>query len=251
VDAARVARADARALAATNGALETFGAPPLQTLAQQFEADEDFLTTFPELDSYGTRPRSGYWGPRVSFDLGERVNWPKGEGKRVAIYLKRSLPQLDAVIDVLAASSCRVAAFIPELEPHRAARLRSSRRIVSERPMRLDGLLKDCDLLINSGGNISPGALMYGVPQVIFPMQYEQYITARRMEQIGAGVWLGPDDTQVAKAIADVLGQPSFRSAARAFAARYPAYSPAEQQRRIIVRIEEILQGQTATQGAR
>ncbi|HEX5634945.1 MAG TPA: hypothetical protein VFX50_16995 [Gemmatimonadales bacterium] len=55
VDPARVARADAAALASVNAALAAMGCPPLERLAQQFETDEDFLCTFPELDHYGTR----------------------------------------------------------------------------------------------------------------------------------------------------------------------------------------------------
>ena len=75
---AQLAQSDARALATVNGALARFGVAPLATLAQQFETDEDFLATFPELDSYGVAPRAGYWGPRVSFDIGEEVPWPAG-----------------------------------------------------------------------------------------------------------------------------------------------------------------------------
>jgi UDP:flavonoid glycosyltransferase YjiC (YdhE family) len=81
------------------------------------------------------------------------------------------------------------------------------------------------------------------VPQLVLPSQYEQYLTARRIEQLGAGLWLGlesrPDEVRTA--LERLLQEPSFPGAARAYASRYRAYSAAESQRRIAARIEEIL----------
>jgi hypothetical protein len=239
----RIAQTDARALASANAALERFGGAPMQHLAQQFETDEDFLATFPELDAYGNRPAAGYWGPRFNADSGAAVQWPAGEGKRVLVYLKKNLPALDTLIAALARGPYRVAAFIPELEPARRELLRGPGRVVSEQPMRLAPLLKECDLFVSQGGNVAVGSLMSGVPQLVFPSQYEQYLTARRLEQVGAGLWLALDaqPAAVAAALERALAEPQFSAAAKAFAQRYPRYSPAEQQRRMVVRIEEIL----------
>ena len=243
VDLEKVTQSDARALATVNASLASFGVAPLKTLAEQFETDEDFLATFPELDSYGTRPESGYWGPRVNFELGTDVPWPAGEGKRIAVYVKRNARLLDALIEALAMSPHRVVAFIPDLEPARAAKLRSPRRIVSERALKLAPLLKDCDLLVSHGGNICPGSLMFGVPQLVLPTQYEQFITANRIAQLNAGAWVAPEAGRDAVAVSldRLTHDPSFKQAAKAYAARYPAYSPAEQERRIVNRIEGVL----------
>ena len=239
----RLEAADAQALASANAVLARFGARPMRQFVEQFETDEDFLATFPELDSYGSRPRAAYWGPRMSVDSGASVHWPAGNGKRILVYVKRALPQLDALIGALAASPHRVAAFIPELDPQRRDALRSPARIVSERAMRLQPLLAECDLVVSHGGNITPGTLMSGVPQLVFPSQYEQYLTARRIEQLGVGLWLGPSATpsDVANTLQRILREPGFATAARAYSRRYPAYSPAEQLRRMVARIEEIV----------
>jgi UDP:flavonoid glycosyltransferase YjiC (YdhE family) len=81
------------------------------------------------------------------------------------------------------------------------------------------------------------------VPQLMFPMHYEQYLSALRIAQLGAGIVVLPEATtqEVAKAWEMMATRPGYRAAARAYAKRYPAYSPAEQQRRIVQRIEDIL----------
>jgi UDP:flavonoid glycosyltransferase YjiC (YdhE family) len=136
-----------------------------------------------------------------------------------------------------------VIAFIPDLDEARRARLASRNRIVVDRPVRLDRVVRHCELMICHGGEIGTGALLYGVPQLAFPLTYEQFLTARRMEQVGAGAWLAPDAParDVGAAVEHVLREPRYPAAAKAFARRYAGFSPEEQRRRIIQRMEAIL----------
>jgi UDP:flavonoid glycosyltransferase YjiC (YdhE family) len=243
VDAVRVAAADAQALAHANAALERLGAPALARLADAFAADEDFLCTFPELDHYGSRPVSGYWGPRLRNDLGNPMDWPGGPGKRALVYVQHNLPQIDALIDALAAGPYRVIAYIPGLDAARRSRLAGRGRVVVERPVRLDTVLPHCDLLVCHGGEIAAGAIASGVPVLLFPSHYEQYLTARRLEQLGAGGWHPPNAgaASVQVGLRALTEDARYQAAARAFAQRYKAWSPQEQRRRIVARIEELL----------
>ena len=86
---------------------------------------------------------------------------------------------------------------------------------------------------------------MLGVPQLLFPTHYEQFLLARRLELLDAAGWIGPDGNAaiVQGALANLLGIAAFAAAARAFSQRYSGYSPQEQRRRVIARIEQILQG--------
>ena len=247
IDTSRLAKVEQVVLANTNEALASHGAKPLARLSDLFEADEHFICTFPELDHYGNREVSGYWGPRVRFDRGTEVAWPTGSGSRIFVYVKTSLPLLDALIDTLVASPHRVVAYIPGLDEARKRRLASRTRIVADKPVRLERFLRDCDLVVSHGGEIAAGSLMYGVPSLMFPTQYEQYGTARRFEQLQVGVWLGPGATPdlVPRGLNGAL-DPRRRDIARAFAKRYATFSPAEQRRRIVLRIEELLQGRGA-----
>src|SRR5690606_35803717 len=122
------------------------------------------------------------------------------------------------------------------------------RRIVAERPVRLETLMRQCDLLVSHGGEISTGALMSGVPSLLFPTHYEQFLTAVRLQELGASTWL-PDSAPPAAipaAIDRLLQGGNAAANARRFASRYAAFSPAEQRRRIVLRIEEILAGRDA-----
>jgi UDP:flavonoid glycosyltransferase YjiC (YdhE family) len=243
VDPARVKAAEAAVLATVNAALAAFGSAPLARLADLFEAQENFLCTLPELDHYGERPTSGYWGPRHRFDRGAEVAWPTAGGKRIFVYVKTSMPRLDALLELLAAGTHRVVAFIPGLDPARRERLASRVRLVVERPVRLDALMRGCDLVVCHGGEMAAGILLAGVPELLFPMHYEQYLTARRLEQVGSAAWVGAAAPveRMREAFAALLANPGYAAAAKAFAKRYAAFSPAEQRRRIAARIDDIL----------
>lgn len=243
IDAARLRDADRLALANVNAAVERYGCPPLTRLADIFETDEDFLCTFPQLDHYGVRALSGYWGPRVRFDVGSTMKWPEGAGKRIFIYLKSSFALLDPLVDYLASRSHHVIAFIPGVDDQRRQRLSSRHRLVTNRPARLDLLLKRCDLLVSQGGEIAAGALTQGVPQLCFPIQYEQYITSRRLEQMGCGLWLPPSASgaEMEHAFDRILSMPNFSLAARQFSKDHAGFTPSEHRRRIAARLQEIL----------
>jgi UDP:flavonoid glycosyltransferase YjiC (YdhE family) len=243
VDPAHLARVDSGALASVNAALTRFGSKPLARLCDLFVTDEAFLCTMPELDHYGVREVCGFWGPRVRFDRGAEVSWPHGGGKRIFVYVKKELAQLDALIDLLAASPERIVAYIPELDPARRARLSGRNHVYSDRPIRLETFLKNADMMISHGGEIAAGALLYGVPQLLFPTHYEQYLTARRLQQLGCGFWCSPTATadDVQRGFTQILADPRYHARAREFSKKYAAYSPQEQRRRIVTRIEALL----------
>jgi len=244
IDPAALAEREARVLANVNAVLGRHGAAPLGALHEQLEVDASFLCTFPELDHYGQRPRTEYWGPRYSIEAGEDVPWPYGEGPRVLVYLRGSDPRIDAVIEALVARRCRVAAYLPGLDEARRARLQGAQRRVSARPLRLAPLLDGCDLFVNHGGNVAGAALMHGVPQLVLPAQFEQLVTAARIEQARAGVSVARIDAprEVARGFERALRErAALRRGADAFRKRYAAFSPAEQERRIVARIEQVL----------
>jgi UDP:flavonoid glycosyltransferase YjiC (YdhE family) len=242
-DPARLAANEARVLASVNAVLDGFGLPPEAQLHRHFAVAEDFLCTFPEIDQYGNRPAARYWGPRFSVDIGAHARWPSGRGPRVLAYLRSSVAPIEALAAAWSARGCRLIACIPGMDDATRARLRRVHATLSDVPVRLAPLLRECDLFVSHGGNAAVAALMSGVPQLLLPTQYEQFLTALRIEQLGAGVQIPSSDAvQVDTRLGMALEWgPRLKAAAQAFVRRYAGFSPQEQQRRIVARIEEIL----------
>lgn len=91
----------------------------------------------------------------------------------------------------------------------------------------LDQLLRDIDLVVTHGGaGTTFGALAAGIPLVVIPQGADQFLQADRVVAAGAGLAVLPNTAKpqaVAEAVAAVLGDPSFRAAARVVAAEIAA----------------------------
>lgn len=166
-----------------------------------------------------------------------------GRGKRIFVYVKREMVQLQVLLGLIAASPHRIVAYIPDLDAASRARIVGRGHAYSDRPIRLDTFLKGCDMLVTHGGEICTGCLAHGIPALMFPTHYEQFITALRLQQLQAGFWCAPHASadDVARGWSQVLDNPVYQTSARAFASRYKSFSPGEQRRRIITRIEALL----------
>jgi len=79
-------------------------------------------------------------------------------------------------------------------------------------------LLERADLLVSHGGSGTMlGGLVHGVPQVALPRGADQPQNAALLARAGAGVVVAPEDYAVPTiraAVAQVIGDPSFRAAA-------------------------------------
>lgn len=84
-------------------------------------------------------------------------------------------------------------------------------------------LLQGVDVLVGAGGaGTTAGALAKGIPLVSAPLAADQFLIAERVEAAGAGIALphlagGPE--AVAKAVADVLTDAAYKTAAQQVAA--------------------------------
>ncbi len=251
----RAEQCDAIALRNCNRVLADLGGPPLRSMADLFRADDSFLCTFAELDHYPGRGRAHYWGPTFEVEQGVEAAWPEGEGARVFAYLKPRYPGVDKVLEALSVSNTCVIAYIPGISPADLKKFSSPRMIISREPLKLKPILPDCDLAISHGG---PGtvtaALLRGVPLLALPTQLEQFLTARRIKEMGAGLYADfeprkpkegekkPAAPDFAALIRRLLEEPGFRAKARAFAQKYKNFSQAAQAHALATRIEQLLQ---------
>ena len=74
-------------------------------------------------------------------------------------------------------------------------------------------ILKYVDVFITHGGmNSTAEGIVYGVPLIVFPQAADQYLVARRVEQLGAGIYLKrPTAKKLRKTVNDILSDPKYK----------------------------------------
>ena len=128
-----------------------------------------------------------------------------------------------AVLDALATEGLRVLMTTGSaLEAGSLSPLPANARVAPWWPQA--SVMPYTDVVVGHGGfGTTMTALAGGVPQVVIPLfAFDQFVNAERVAAIGAGVCLdgGPHATSdLAPALAHVLGNPSYREGARGIAA--------------------------------
>jgi UDP:flavonoid glycosyltransferase YjiC (YdhE family) len=76
------------------------------------------------------------------------------------------------------------------------------------------------------------------------PLNLEQEILARRIGELGAGVTVGPRQTQaVFRETAELMNSDAYRQAAGRLAARHRPLSPGEYTARFVAALDEVAAG--------
>jgi len=245
VNADRLKKADAVALANANRVIADLGGRPLKLLADLFRVDEEFLCSFSELDHYPNRHGGHYWGPVFNVDEGVKLNWPEGEGRRVFAYLKPGHRDFEVVLKALDKLGIRALVYAPRIPAQLREKYQSARMTISPEPIRLDAILKDCELgICHAGFGTVSAMLLAGIPLLLLPTQLEQLLTAKRVVTLGMGLLADaeqkkkPDYRELLKRL---LSESGFLDAARAFAAKYAKFNQTAQVNAMAARIEKIL----------
>jgi UDP:flavonoid glycosyltransferase YjiC (YdhE family) len=230
-----LAGSEAQNLHVINAALSAIGIEPLNALADMLDAEENILTVFEELDHYPGRDQKGetynrYVGPFYNIDTGEAMSWNRSAKRRILAYLRPDStafrPCLEALMALPEDHDCIIAA--PGMPPQlKSIAERPNIRLV-DGAVRLDKLLKKCDLGINHAGvAIASAFLLSGVPQLLLPQSVEQFMFARALGRTGAarGV-MGQFGPEKITEIMGVLQEPSFRQASQNYAKSYKSFKP-------------------------
>lgn len=245
VPRARLEQSEGRALATCNELLAARALPVMRTLHELVEADESFLLTVPELDHFEQRardPAQRYWGSLPAAGHGAPAHWPPGTAPAVFVYVKGQYGPIEQVLAALRASPWRVLAFIPGCPPALAAATASPRCSIVTEPVDMVEVCHAADAVVcNSGAGTVATALHAGKPLVMLPMHVEQFLVARRVQSLGAGLTVLEDHVErLAGALGQVVEQPAFREAALAFSRRYASPGGNDAARRVALRCEEL-----------
>lgn len=213
-----------------------FGNSQMKDLSGLFGSDY-LLATFPELDHYGARECDQYVGPIYSMAKTSPVSWQESKGKKILAYLRPDTPRIAMLFAALRSCDAEVVCEVPGLRQHEASRLEASRMRIFLEPVSLAPLLENADLMISyGGGGVTAETLLSGTAMLISPRYVEQYLTGRRVEQLGAGMLLGSNRSveAISEKLNGLLENPRYSVNAKRFAAKYADYRPEQAVRRIV-----------------
>lgn len=244
VDPMRLVAIERTALASINAVLARFGHAPFQDVASLFNVDEPSMMTFPELDHYAPcRGRATYWGSLAGTLSGAPARWPDGDGPRIFAYLRPEVRHAEAALAALKASGLRCLVVFPGIGTTALDRYRSDRMTIATTPLDTPSILEQADACINYGGHgMTAAFLRAGKPLLLLPGHLEQFLLARRVEEMGAGLLVDPEKPadDLPEKLRRVVHDPLFAANAQAFARKYAAFSQEVVIANLVRRIEEI-----------
>jgi UDP:flavonoid glycosyltransferase YjiC (YdhE family) len=243
---------DQLVLANINAVLQDFGRPPLETVAQLFQVAEDSLLSFPELDHYPARGPARYWG-MLPAAVAADSTWPAVPGPRVFSYLRPETPHLEAALQALHGLPGSVLIYAPGLPAELMQRYTAPHVAFSPVPVDLKKVARQADAGLTYASPAATVAfLMAGKPVLMIPGHLEQFLFAKRVEEMGAGLIQNPEHTphNLAAMLRQVLAEPGFSANAGAFAAKYANFDQNAVMVHIVARIEELADATTTSANA-
>ena len=235
---------EAHMVACMNQLCERHGARPMKHLSDLYATEAPVLATFPELDHFPRGVEANYAGPLFSEEDGLDVEWhttPGASGPRRVFAYLRADPSLAAVLLALSHTNTEVIAALPDSAPELIERFQTESMRIYPRAVRAT-IVRSADVVVSNGGHgLTAAALLAGAALCLLPRSLEQWLLARRVVKMGAGVSLDPDRVEggVGKVIADLAVGGACREAAKRFAGRYGEFD----QRLVVARIVAALEG--------
>jgi UDP:flavonoid glycosyltransferase YjiC (YdhE family) len=234
-------------LASVNPVLAHFGKSPLGKVADLFDVAEETLLGFPELDHYADRGPARYWGNLSDAGLGEAPDWPKPPGKRIFGYLRTDTRHHQAALAALRALELPTVVFFPNAPPALLERYGAPHLVFSAKPLSLAHAAREADAAVTYASmSTTTSFLLNGKPLLLLPGHLEQFLLARRIEEMGAGLMLNPEQPPVdlELKLRSVLFEPDFSLNAQAFARKYANFSQETVAANLVSRIEAIADSQ-------
>ena len=231
VPEAELRRSDEIACRLMNECLRRFdGAPPLEQVTDLFTGSAQILATFRELDPFGERGDAiSYCGPLFGPVGAVRVQWQSERRPRVLVYLRNGTPGLKNMLASLKTMGVEVICVLPGIGRRMSGALSSGPFRVVPQGIQLDSLIGGADVVVHGGTGTAAQALLAGVAVLTLPANIEQYLHAKRVEALGAGVAIGNARSRedLSAALTRVMSEPTYIERAREFAERHATFRPA------------------------
>ncbi len=185
-----IERQELRVLEQINILLRRRGKIELTHLTELFAVDRVVISTFPELDLYGgKRKNTDYCVGSTAIVVDAPVNFISDDRPRILAYLKPGYPHIEMLVSALA--RCKASVFIacPKGAEKLFAPYVSNRFQFSTELVDLQGAMSSVDLFVGHGNASScKESLVAGNPMVVLPIQLEQLLTGKKIQEAGFGV---------------------------------------------------------------
>jgi UDP:flavonoid glycosyltransferase YjiC (YdhE family) len=225
----RLCRSEELLLKSINVVRTQCGAPPLANFAEFFDADLDFLTTWPELDHYPQRKNARYWGPVLLRLGGKSPDWREGSASRVFVYLYGNFPKLETILQAIEMSGVDALIYCPGASETLLQRFRSARLNFSKELYAVDQVLAEAGVLICHGnfGTVWEGMLA-GKPLLCLPVHMEHFIATQTLVRLGVAIQPPSEASAewISGAILRLLTEHEYRSVAGGIALKYRRHNP-------------------------
>lgn len=178
----------------TINAVRPSGHPPLTAVHQLFDGSHRLFVGIPELDPYGPRAASDYLGLLAGRSGSQRVEWSDGEGPRLFAYLRQDYPHIDSCLAALSGCGARCVVNLSGGRPDLVARHRGPSLSFTTGHIDMPVTVAECDVVVcHSGLGTVTASLRAGKPLLLLPAQLEQYLLARNVGKLGAGLTVHPE----------------------------------------------------------
>ncbi len=241
-DAEKIKKSEQMVLNTSNKVLQALKLPPMKNLAEMFQSDAEWLMSFPEMDHYPERKSGNYVGMFSPPEYGEDPVWPAGKGKKIFAYLY-NYKTLPALLKLLNRTGSRVLIHGPQIPVPVRKKFSSPTVRFSDKPLNVQRLGPECDLVITNGTFGTTAAfMMAGKPALMIPTNLERMMVARRVVGMGAGLAAPANKPEMLGPRLKALFQnDKYRKAAEAFAAKYKGESMATQTEKMVATLEKLL----------
>jgi UDP:flavonoid glycosyltransferase YjiC (YdhE family) len=228
-------------LANVNALCEAQEHPSFRRLTELMQSDLQLLTTLPEFDHYPQRKNGRYVGPILTLDDGLVVDWPECHAKNIFVYLRPG-GALPAILDTLRQTNANIICVVPGIDTGMKEKYESAALHIHTSYVKLEPLLKRCDLAIGSGPGVGSACLLAGVPMLVLPNHIEQMLFAESLVRTGMGLALSLNAIPMhfAAVLDKLLSDPRFAQRAQAMARKYKSYDQDKSVERIANSIERL-----------
>lgn len=237
--ATRVITAEKLVCKTINEALAANGRKSIDNICELFSSTSVLMTTFPELDHYGPREGLEYVGP-ISHLPGRSCVWPTGSETRVFAYLRRTVPNIAAILSGISGSAFNTLCVMPDHDPEEIKNYAGHQFRIQRDTVDISAALGSCDLVVTYGTGTIHDALLAGRPLLMCPQNAEQYMVSSQVVRLGAGLLLpsGVSPSAISDTIAILVSESRFTTAAKRLSEKYAGFSTAAAIERIVNVIE-------------